>query len=77
MYQNHIMFCDDVYVRFSSESTVVLEIWKGELPGSSPGLLTEAPLSAGASEALNLPQSVQGDGRGCPAGSVRGEAARI
>jgi hypothetical protein len=68
------MFCDDVCVRFSSGSTVVLEIWKGELPGSSPGLL---PLSVRASEALDLPQSVQGDGHGCPAGTVGGEAASI
>lgn len=53
---------------------MVLEIWKGELPGSSPGLL---PLSVRTSEALDLPQSVQGDGHGCPAGTVGGEAASI
>lgn len=58
------MFCD-VCVRFNSGSTAVLEIWKGELLGSSPGLVTETPLSGGASKAFDLPQSVQGDGGGC------------
>lgn len=78
-YQNHIMFYD-VCVRFNSGSTAVLEIWRGELLRSSPGLVTEAPPSVGASEAFSQLLSVGGDGGGCPAGSVcvaGGQAAHI